>query len=85
MKEASFNAESVTANIELPDSEGLTVLNIPIKATEVVFTFPNKLQYYIKGPTSGSHISNRLCNLPKKPLKSVQFYGTTTDRALLKC
>jgi len=30
----------------------------------------------------GSHISNRLWNPPKKRLKSVQFYGTTTFFAL---
>ena len=38
--------EGIKANIELPDAEGLTVLDIPLKNTETSFTFPNKLQYY---------------------------------------
>jgi len=31
----------------------------------------------------GSHISNRLWHPPKERLKSVQFYGTTTDLPLM--
>lgn len=44
--DAEINVDNVEINIDLPDSEGLTVLNVPTKQTEVSFTFPDKLQYY---------------------------------------
>lgn len=44
--DAEINVDNVEINIDLPDSEGLTVLNIPNKTTEVSFTFPNKTQFY---------------------------------------
>jgi hypothetical protein len=44
--DAQLSVGNLNVNIDLPNSEGLQVLNIPTKETEVSFTFPNGTQFY---------------------------------------